>query len=81
MKIRLSRAPYFCPVIEDHVGEKGGHYLFDASWLGDIKDVELISDDDETFMTVRIPTVYEGGDEWLLCQVVKECFDVIEEPK
>ena len=79
MKIRLNRAPYLCPVIEDHTGEKDGHYLFDGSWLGQIKDVELISDDDETFMTVRIPTVYEGGGGWLLCQVVKECFDVIEE--
>jgi len=78
MKIRLNRAPYLCPIIEDHTGEKDGYYIFDMSWLGQIKEVEHISDDG-AFMTVKIPTVYEGGDGWLLFQVVKECFDIIDE--
>ena len=80
MKIRLKRAPYLCPVIEDHTGEKDGHYLFDESWLGRVHDVELV-EDDSTFMNVRIPTIYEGGEGWILCQVMKECFDIVEESK
>ena len=80
MKIRLNRSPYLCPVIEDHAGEKDGYYLFDASWLGRIHDVELV-EDDSTFMNVRIPTIYEGGEGWILCQVMKECFDIVEESK
>lgn len=82
MKIMLNRYPYFCPVIEDHTGQKDGRYIFDESWAGSVAgvlDVELISDDDERFMTIRIPTNYQGEKGWLLCQVVKECFDVIEE--
>ena len=80
MKIRLNRVPYLCPVIEDNTGEKDGHYLFDESWLGRVHDVELV-EDDSTFMNVRIPTIYEGGEGWILCQVMKECFDIVEESK
>jgi len=78
MKIRLNRAPYFCPIIEDNLGVKNAYYCFDEDWLGVIHDVELISDDDATFMTIKIPTWIGTERGWLLCQVVKECFDVIE---
>jgi hypothetical protein len=81
MKIRLNRAPYICPVIEDNLGEKDGHYLFREDWLGQVHDVELISNDNDMFMTVKIPTWVGQDRGWLLCQVVKECFDVIEEAK
>ena len=78
MKIRLTHCPYWAPVIEDHTGEKGGHYHFDESWLGQIHEIECLKEDN-MFLTIKLPTFYEGkSGGWLIVEVVKDCFEVVE---
>lgn len=78
MKIRLNRVPYICPVIQDSLGSGSGHYMFDGRWLGATIHLQKESEDDR-FWRGKIATHYEGKDAWLQVELIKECFDVLEE--
>jgi hypothetical protein len=78
MKIRLNRAPYICPVLNDHLGSGAGHYQFGTSWLNVPVDFQKEKEDD-MFWTGKIITRYENTDGWLQVELYKECFDIVEE--
>ena len=77
MKIKLNRFPYICPVLEDHTGEKNGQYIFNEAWYGYEFDVEVIEDNNDRWI-LKIPTYYEQNPGWLKCEIIKECFDIVE---
>jgi len=79
MKIQVNRIPYFCPIIEDHMGEKGGRLTFAERAVGQVYNVEVLEDNDYMWI-VKIPTRYEGKlGGWLKIEILKECFHLIEE--
>jgi hypothetical protein len=78
MIIRLNRAPYICPVINDHLDSGAGHYQFGTSWLNVPVRFHKEKEDDR-FWTGKIMTRYENTDGWLQVELYKECFDVVEE--
>ena len=78
MKIKLNRIPYMCPVMQDHLGQGSGHYIFSNAWAGATIDFQKEEEDDR-FWRGKIATYYEGKDGWLQVELIKECFDVLEE--
>jgi hypothetical protein len=78
MIIRLNRAPYICPVINDHLDSGAGHYQFGTSWLNVPVRFHKEKEDDR-FWTGKIITRYENTDGWLQVELYKECFDIVEE--
>lgn len=77
MIIKLNRIPYICPVIEDHTGERNGHYMFTEKWIGFPINLILESEDDRFWLGV-IETGYEGQKGWMRVELIKECFDVVD---
>lgn len=78
MKIKLNRIPYMCPVMQDHLGQGSGHYIFDNRWLGYVIDFQKESEDDR-FWRGKVFTFYEGKEGWMQVELIKECFEVFEE--
>ena len=78
--LTLNRAPYWGVVLEDHTGEKyvNIHFPFTEKWFGKEFVLDVVEEDD-MFWRGKMETVYEGGPGWLLLELVKECFDVVEE--
>lgn len=67
-----------CPVMQDHLGQGSGHYIFNGAWAGATIDFQKEEEDDR-FWRGKIATYYEGKDGWLQVELIKECFDVLEE--
>ena len=67
-----------CPVMQDHLGSGAGQYIFSYAWAGATIDFQKEEEDDR-FWRGKISTYYEGKDGWLQVELIKECFDVLEE--
>lgn len=74
MRILLNRAPYMCPVLEDHRGVKNGHYIFNENWIGNVIHFEK-EQETETMYIGKIRTKYENEYGWMRVEILKECFD------
>lgn len=78
MKIQLNRAPYMCPVIDDHTGAGSAHYIFHEGWTHIVINFQKESEDDMSWKG-KVITTYEGAEGWLQVELLKECFNIIEE--